>query len=112
MIVAVKLPGLLAEVPPLPTNVDGLDWHLMSGILPVVSVIALLWVALVVWAVFLRRRARIPRARLLTDDEPPSGRRRHRRHRHRREHRPTNPTLAETGGLPPAKPDPPRGDPA
>lgn len=30
-----------------------------------------------------------------------------RRRRHRRDHRPRNPTLAETGGLPPAKPEGP-----
>jgi hypothetical protein len=38
------------------------------------------------------------------------GDRRKRRHRRRREHRPRNPTLAETGGLPPVRtgrpPDP------
>ena len=31
------------------------------------------------------------------------------RQRHRRAHRPRNPTLAETGGLPPARSDTPRG---
>jgi hypothetical protein len=30
-----------------------------------------------------------------------------RRRRHRRDHRPRNPTLAQTGGLPPAKPEGP-----
>ncbi len=37
---------------------------------------------------------------------------RHRRHRGRREHRPLNPTLAQTGGLPPIRsPDQPPGTP-
>ncbi|MBI3852132.1 MAG: hypothetical protein HY298_17885 [Verrucomicrobia bacterium] len=35
---------------------------------------------------------------------PPRHRHR-RRHRHRKEHRPRNPTLAETGGLPPIRPE-------
>lgn len=110
MNVAVNVPGLIAEVPKLPTTVDGVDWQMLSGITPVILVIGLLVVALVAWALFLRRGPRNSRARLLTEDEPSSGRRR-RRHR-RREHRPTNPTLAETGGLPPPKSDPPRDDPA
>jgi hypothetical protein len=36
-------------------------------------------------------------------------RRRRRRHRRRREHRPRNPTLAETGGLPPIRANKPPG---
>jgi hypothetical protein len=38
-------------------------------------------------------------------DEPEERGRRRRRRRHRRDHRPRNPTLAETGGLPPGKPE-------
>lgn len=44
--------------------------------------------------------------------EANSGGQEHRHHRHRRrrrrrrDHRPRNPTLGETGGLPPAKPEP------
>ncbi len=41
------------------------------------------------------------------DEDNPRRSRRHRRRRHRRDHRPRNPTLAETGGLPPAKPEAP-----
>ncbi len=40
-----------------------------------------------------------------TSDAPPE--QGHRRRRRRREHRPRNPTLAETGGLPPVRSDPP-----
>lgn len=110
MIIAMRVPGLMAEVIKPPTNVDGLDLHMLSGVVPVVAVVGLLVVALLVWAIFLRHRPRNPRERLLTEEAPSSGRRR-RRHR-RREHRPTNPTLAETGGLPPIKSDPSRDDPA
>jgi hypothetical protein len=39
----------------------------------------------------------------IESDFEPNGRRRHRRRRRRRDHRARNPTLAETGGLPPAK---------
>jgi hypothetical protein len=38
-----------------------------------------------------------------TEENP--GRERRRRRRRRRDHRPRNPTLAETGGLPPIKPE-------
>lgn len=103
MNVAMNLPGLLAEVPKLPTPVDSVDRQVLSGVVPVVLVITGVVAVLLVWAVFLRRAPRNPRARVLSEDPPRSS---HRRRRHkRREHRPTNPTLAETGGLPPVKSD-------
>jgi len=40
------------------------------------------------------------------DHDPRHDGRRRRRRRHRRDHRPRNPTLAETGGLPPPKAEP------
>src|SRR2546426_8548985 len=40
-------------------------------------------------------------------EETHPGRRHRRRRRRRRDHRPRNPTLAETGGLPPSKPEGP-----
>lgn len=43
------------------------------------------------------------------DEESHSHGHRHRRRRRRREHRPRNPTLAETGGLPPIRTDAPPG---
>jgi len=75
------------------------------------------------WAMFLRRRHRHRRhkhhhehwhdsqeteiADQNNDDAPPrSGKRRRRRHSGRH-HRPRNPTLAETGGLPPVRPEDP-----
>jgi len=106
MIHAVPPPGLLADLPKLLPSGGKLDFNALSGVTPVLLVTALVLVAGLVWAMFLRRPARDRRARFLSDAPPStSSGRRHRRHR-RREHRPTNPTLAETGGLPPLKPDP------
>jgi len=90
----------LAAGPTLPT-LDGVSRNMLSGVTPVVFVGFGVLFVVVIWALFLRRSPRDPRDRFLTDDAPSSGRRR--RRRPRREHRPTNPTLAETGGLPPAK---------
>jgi len=57
------------------------------------------------------RTADTPRPAAHNDDEEEEQyqgrRRRHRRRRHRRDHRLRNPTLAETGGLPPPKPPEP-----
>lgn len=78
----------------------------MGAALPVlVIVLGILFVALI-WAVFFRRpRTGRQRGTILeeTDGEPASGGGRRRRRRRRRDHRPRNPTLAETGGLPPAR---------
>jgi hypothetical protein len=61
------------------------------------------------------RRTDSPRTVLPEDDEDEGHhhgrRRRHRRRRHRRDHRLRNPTLAETGGLPPPKPPEPSNPP-
>src|SRR6185369_16009107 len=68
-----------------------------------------------IWAVFLRKRggqkhhhhsrasshSHPEKTSVVSDDEAPVGR--GRRHRRKREHRPRNPTLSETGGLPPIK---------
>jgi len=108
MNLAMSVPGMLAEVPKLPTPVDSLDRQALSGMMPVVLVVLAVLAALMIWAVFLRRGPRNPRARVLSDDPARSG---HRRRRHkRREHRPSNPTLAETGGLPPVKNAPDRDE--
>jgi len=54
-----------------------------------------------------RRSDPLPVAHAVEDGEDGEGRRvRRRRRRHRRDHRPRNPTLAETGGLPPSKAGP------
>jgi hypothetical protein len=68
---------------------------------------------MVIWAIYFRKRRR-DRSH---DYEYPSGsangeassQKRRKWRRRRRDHRPRNPTLAETGGLPPARSDePPR----
>jgi hypothetical protein len=68
---------------------------------------------LLLWAKYVRRRSRHGSShrlghRLVEDEDAGSGHRHRRHRRRRRDHRPRNPTLAETGGLPPPKPqDPP-----
>lgn len=77
-------------------------------------------VLLIIWAVYLRRRSRhhsshhhhhhrsepAPTAAPATsEEEPTSHHHHHRRRRQKREHRGRNPTLAETGGLPPPRPE-------
>jgi hypothetical protein len=79
------------------------------------GVLLTLALALFIWAYFLRRKRHRLHAR--RKHSPPlsqynagkvvtvlqGGRRRRKRYRRRREHRPRNPTLAETGGLPPIR---------
>jgi hypothetical protein len=73
------------------------------------------------WAVFIRKRRRRRRAQDHShhrssgaaevpespkDESPPAQEEKRRHHRHsRRRHRRRNPTLAETGGLPPIRPE-------
>jgi len=63
------------------------DFFIMAGVFVLIAIGALIWV------VYFRKR----------------GRRRRHKPRHRRERRSINPTLAQTGGLPPARPTPPSG---
>ncbi len=61
----------------------------------------------VVWAVFIRKPARRRERGTLQEPTPvePGGESEsHRRRRRRRQHRSRNPTLSETGGLPPERP--------
>jgi hypothetical protein len=81
------------------------------------GVLLALTVALFIWAYFLRRKRNRRRSKRKHSSSSSQnnaenvvtllqgGRRRRRRHRRRREHRPRNPTLAETGGLPPIRPE-------
>ena len=91
--------------------------------LMIFGAIALVTVLVLVWAAFLRKKRRRRRAHHHSHHEssnsaqtveapeepeelpPPEERRRSRRSRRR--HRPRNPTLAETGGLPPIRPESP-----
>lgn len=98
---------------------------LFRDVLLVLGVILLLTALLVLWAVRYAKRRKHHRhatapailqhtkkAGAETDDADPGdtqheSRSRHRRRRHRRSHRSRNPTLAETGGLPPVRPGSP-----
>lgn len=79
----------------------------LSGALPVLVVTLTLVLGFLAWALLIRRSRRPLRERgRLIDGEDrstvgTSGRRRKRRRRER--NRPRNPTLAETGGLPPPR---------
>ena len=79
----------------------------------VVGVLIILALVLFLWAKFVRKSHRRHVSGMLYKKESRTGsgfgpRRRRRRHRG---HRPRNPTLAETGGLPPPRPEdqPPTG---
>ncbi len=110
---------------PLPLSASTRDLILVFGAVVLVSTLALLW------AVFFRRRRRhrhhhhhshshpdsVPAA---SDPAPPAAQpqeadaapplhHRHKRRRRRHKERPRNPTLAETGGLPPVRSDDPPG---
>lgn len=80
-------------------------------ILLIVAVGLGLLLLLVLWAAYFRRPAR-PEAgshrshRILEEGEEGGQHgHRHRRKKRKRDHRSRNPTLAETGGLPPRRPD-------
>ncbi len=86
-----------------------------TDLLIVVSAALVVGLALLIWAVFLRKRRdehdHPDPHRTESIVEAPSssghhGRRKHkRRRRRRRDHRPRNPTLSQTGGLPSPRPE-------
>ena len=89
------------------------QWRQMSSLRQQVIVglilLGILAFAAVLWALFIhtpseRRRAR---GKARRETEPHHQRRKWKKRR--REHRPRNPTLAETGGLPPPREHPPVG---
>jgi hypothetical protein len=92
--------------------------HFLCAHLSVSGAILIVVALVVVWAVFFRPRSRhhfrVPgrsRSRRHREEtevsrdvaEAPASRRHHQGRRRRRELRPRNPTLAETGGLPPRR---------
>jgi hypothetical protein len=96
----------------LKQGVSGLSRLRGTDLLVVIAVSLLLLIALVAWAVFIRKpknehaRTRVYKHRPReeeTDDGMIRKRKRHKRPR--REHRQRNPTLSEAGGLPPVKSD-------
>lgn len=86
---------------------------MMHDILIIVGVGLVLTLLLMFWAKYIRRRSRHhsdPRVTYRVveaggDGGGGSRKRRHRHRRRRRDHRTRNPTLAETGGLPPSRPE-------
>lgn len=113
----------------LPSDVlpDSGRWMGMTlkEVLEVLGAVALVSALIFLWAIYLRKKPRThshhhhhhhhhsPSSEetlesLNSSDSEESGERRYRRkRRRRREHRPRNPTLAETGGLPPLRSDRP-----
>ena len=124
-----SIPQPLLGQDTLPVDVVSAPWTKMDAttkdILIIIGAIAVVTVLALIWAVTFKRRRRHHShhhhhhhhshersesvAEVMPEEEPAiesSSRRRRRRHR-RREHRPRNPTLAETGGLPPLRTTPP-----
>lgn len=79
---------------------------IILGVALALGILIFLWVYL-----FRKRKAadnpRSPSARVILDEKPEShsGRKRRKWREKRRDHRARNPTLAETGGLPPTRPN-------
>lgn len=101
------------------------NWRMTEGArekIMIFGAIGLVTALVVLWAVFLRKKRRrrhsshdhghhhssapAPVPEASKDASPPAAEERHRRHRRsRRRHRRLNPTLAQTGGLPPIRPE-------
>jgi len=114
----------------IPTDVLPGSWHWMGltlkELLIVLGAVGVVTALVLIWAVYFRKKphrhshhhhhhhsdeAQEPAEASMNSGSGVSGERRyHRKRRRRREHRPRNPTLAETGGLPPMRverpPDP------
>ena len=124
----------LADANPADVMAKSRSWSdpAKREVILLLSAVALAVLAVFVWAVFFRkpgrrrhrhhhhegegyRRAPItPKPEAEEDEteeeleEDEDSAKSGRRHRRRREHRPRNPTLAETGGLPPLRKEPPK----
>jgi hypothetical protein len=107
---------LAAARPPgsdLPSPAAGSSQELLVVLIAVAGAGLLVLGALTLWLKGRRSRHRHHRRHTRPEtlanaveqtEEPDELPQRHRRRRRRREHRPRNPTLAETGGLPPPRP--------
>lgn len=106
----------LAKLDDLPVNADApvarLPGLYMTDVLMIIAAGVILMTALLGWVIFIRgpkqqgsaRRIYKSRSEEGEDSSESNGKRGKRRHkRRRREHRGRNPTLAETGGLPPSR---------
>jgi len=83
---------------------------LFFQVMILLGTVGVLTVILVCWAVYFRKRKKessrsVAPLVLVEEEESPTGNLRRKFKKRRREHKPRNPTLAETGGLPPAKTD-------
>jgi len=110
---------LLLQAPQIeiPARPAATSWSKLPGlgsdILLILGVGFVLFLILVVWAKYFRKKPRRHHSHSgpvnsqafqeAEDDHAEGHRRRHKRRR--RDHRPRNPTLAETGGLPPPRPE-------
>jgi hypothetical protein len=93
---------------PTSTKVPGL---VASDLILIIGLAALIFGAIITWVVFVRGPKKHPAER--RDFKPPAAtvkmtadgreRRRKKKRERRREHRQVNPTLAQTGGLPPPR---------
>lgn len=81
-------------------------WNQMSStrhmLILALVVLVFLALGLAVWAMFIHNPNHIKKSRHDRNKSEPEHHHRRKRKR-RREHRPQNPTLADTGGLPPAR---------
>ena len=113
-----KVPGMLAD---LEVRDAVVSWQKLTDTtrdaILIFGTLTLVTVIMIVWAVYIRKRRRhhshhyeypAPGAANGAPGESSSSKRRKWRRR-RRDHRPRNPTLAETGGLPPARSEEPPG---
>lgn len=119
----------MSNFPLLLAAVDSEDfagaWHNPSGstkqYLVMLGAMAVVAAALLIWAAYFRKRRRhshhhhhhhhssTPASGPVPNATESISNQHKRRRRRRREHRPRNPTLAETGGLPPIRLDKPSG---
>lgn len=101
--------GLMAQASSLLTPTTGgagsAKTALVSNAPVLLALLGVLFLG-IIWAVFLRKHPRSGQRGVLVsggDDPEDSRSSRRRRRRKRRDGRPRNPTLAETGGLPPIR---------
>lgn len=110
-------PFILADVADLnpihPSPAGGSGGLLLTDTVIILGAVLALVMLIVIWAVFIRKREdrryntlKVPNTRNREEGNEDGKHRKRRRH-HRRDHRSRNPTLAETGGLPPIRPDQP-----
>ena len=99
------IPLLAADMPiPGTSKVPGM---VASDLVMIIGLAALIFTAFIAYVVFIRGpKNQVPARRIYkSSDESSSssGRKRKRKKTRRREHRQSNPTLAQTGGLPPPR---------